>query len=238
MNNQLLEVLKKSMHAYSVHGERSNKKLFPLHHFFAKEVLDKLNSFDPSIQYTVKSYGVADDKEGKISGRYYPKNVDITFYDRDKVAIAGIAVKFIVSNYSQNSNNVFENMLGETANIRSNNIPYYQVLILPEKLPYFKNGGNLEKIETITESNMKKYINLSNDNVDVYYHTPNKTFLGLVTNDVNIDSAGTKSEYRDLFGKNNIKWHYSEENFEFDDSVIYNDVDKFIDKVAHSIAGR
>ena len=44
-----------------------------------------------------------------IFGRYYPKNVDITINYKGK-AIAGYAVKFAMRNYSQNSNNYFENM--------------------------------------------------------------------------------------------------------------------------------
>jgi hypothetical protein len=43
-----------------------------------------------------------------------------------------------MQNYSQNSNNYFENMLGETANIRSSNIPYFQIFIIPDEIPYYK----------------------------------------------------------------------------------------------------
>ena len=62
-------------------------------------------------------------------GRYINKNVDIVIYKR--TVIAGIGVKFVMQNYSQNSNNYFENMLGETANIRSKNIPYFQIFVIP-----------------------------------------------------------------------------------------------------------
>lgn len=63
-------------------------------------------------------------KEMKLDGRYIDKVVDITILKNSK-PIAGIGVKFVMQNYSQNSNNYFENMLGETANIRCANIPYF-----------------------------------------------------------------------------------------------------------------
>ena len=59
--------------------------------------------------FTIQSQGYGNDKEGSINGRYYPKNVDITINYKGK-AIAGYAVKFAMRNYSQNSNNYFENM--------------------------------------------------------------------------------------------------------------------------------
>ena len=68
-----------------------------------------------------------------------------------------------MSNYSQNSNNYFENMLGETANIRSAGKPYIQMVILPSKVPYFKKGGELGHMEIISKHNLSKYIKLSHD---------------------------------------------------------------------------
>ena len=64
----------------------------------------------------------------------YDKKVDITITKQNK-PIAGFAIKFVMQNYSQNSNNYFENMLGETANIRSNRIPYFQIFIILDNLP-------------------------------------------------------------------------------------------------------
>ena len=76
-------------------------------------------------------------------GRYVDKKVDITISKKDAtmhkdIPVAGIAVKFVMQNYSQNSNNYFENMLGETANIRANKCPYFQIFIILDRLPYYK----------------------------------------------------------------------------------------------------
>ena len=83
-------------------------------------------------------------------------------------------------NYSQNSNNYFENMLGETANIRMNSIPYFQIFIIFDKVPYYKNDGVFSRYDIISQHNLDKYIALSNEDPNVFYHTPDKTLLLLV----------------------------------------------------------
>lgn len=55
---------------------------------------------------------------------------------KNRKVAAGIGVKFVMQNYFQNSNNYFENILGETAHIRSKRIPYFQIFIIPDILPH------------------------------------------------------------------------------------------------------
>ena len=112
-NQQFLEVIRESFKTYlSIDTSRSTAKLKTLHGHIAHDIEEL---FGP--EYTVLSQGIGNDKEGCIQGRYYPKNVDITVNKAGK-PVAGYAIKFVMRNYSQNSNNYFENMLGETANIR------------------------------------------------------------------------------------------------------------------------
>lgn len=73
-------------------------------------------------------------------------------------AVAGLAVKFVMQNYSQNSNNYFENMLGETANIRCGNCPYFQIFIILDKLPYYQRSGELSRWETFTAHNAENML--------------------------------------------------------------------------------
>ncbi|MEG7979006.1 MAG: hypothetical protein NY202_03795 [Mollicutes bacterium UO1] len=73
------------------------------------------------------------------------KRVDIAI-TKGEETVAGLGVKFIMSNYSQNSNNYFESMLGETANIRTNNILYFQIVICFARPPYFEEKNNNEKV--------------------------------------------------------------------------------------------
>lgn len=71
-------------------------------------------------------------------------------------------------------------MLGETANIRANSIPYFQVFIIFEKVPYYENGGKFKKYDVISTHNLDKYLELSKDDPSVFFHTPDKTLVVLI----------------------------------------------------------
>jgi hypothetical protein len=116
-------------------------------------------------EYSVFSLGHGG--EATVDGKYYPKNLDISII-RNKKVLTTISFKFVTSNYKQNSNNYFENLLGETANIRRVNVGFAHFLVLRAKTPYFdKNKGNLrgilKKVETLNDHDLSKYINLFND---------------------------------------------------------------------------
>ncbi len=138
-NTEFLNVVASSFKKYLETGSRSNAKLKILHGEIAKDIKERLGS-----EFTIFSLGIGNGKEKKLYGRYIEKAVDITITKSGK-SVAGIGVKFVMQNYSQNSNNYFENMLGETANIRCANIPYFQIFIIPDKLPYFNNEGKIQK---------------------------------------------------------------------------------------------
>lgn len=166
MNNiqdKFLKAINSSFAAYNKKGgARSNKKLIPIHKFLSEIVLEKLKG-----NFTVKSLGIGDGKEAKIDGKYYPKNLDIAVFRNNKI-IATVSFKFVTSNYKQNANNYFENLMGETANIRRQNIGFAHFLVLRGHTPYYsKNKGNLrgkeKKVEIISEKYLQKYIKLFND---------------------------------------------------------------------------
>lgn len=231
-NSQFLAILKKSFITYLQTGARSNKKLGILHGAISEDLKERLND----ISYSVYSLGYGAGKEHKINGRYVDKTVDITIAERN-MPVAGIAVKYVMSNYSQNSNNYFENMLGETANIRCAKIPYFQIFIIPDKIPYFDKEGDISKWEMINEHNLNKYIKLSNDNIDTYLHTPNKTLVFIVH--IQDKNAGAKisdkQEYEQYYLNNDFDMSMSSLKFDFGNTIIYNDYDKFIQKVAYVI---
>lgn len=209
---------------------RSSEKLKILHGFIAETIQNKLGD-----DYTVKSMGFEEGKEVAISGRYMDKNVDITI-QKDNKNIAGIAVKFIMSNYSQNSNNYFENMLGETANIRTKHVPYFQIFVIPETLPYYQNGGDIARWEEVTENNLDKYKKLSEDDVKLYHHTPDKMLFAIISlGEITGDKPGDKKSYTDYYLNNNFNVTYSSQVVEFNNQTIYNDFDLFIDKIYHAI---
>lgn len=137
-----------------------------------------------------------------------------------------------MSNYAQNFNNYFENMLGETANIRCNSLVYFQILVLLENLPYYDKSNNITKMEKITKHNLEKYIVLSNDNSSVYFHTPKKTLLYLIKSE-NKNNLKNKKEYISFYkDKNFIE---SDIASPFGNGVILNDFETFIKKIGHAI---
>jgi hypothetical protein len=229
-NNEFLKVISNSFNEFINCGtSRSTAKLKPLHGAIAKDLLDKLGN-----GYSILSQGILNDKEGNIKGRYIDKKVDITVTKNGK-AIAGIGVKFVMQNYSQNSNNYFENMLGETANIRCNQYPYFQVFIILDKLPYYDNSKNIKKWEEFTAHNAAKYITLSQDNIDAFFHTPNKTLIYIVHIPPN-NRLSTKTEYMDYYKTLNFQIAQSSNSLgSYGNAIIVNNYELFRDKVYHTI---
>lgn len=148
---------------YIKYGKRSSKKVSPIHNYIANVLSDMFGD-----EYTV--YCADRNNEYKVDGKYYNKNIDITLV-KDDEPIFCIGVKFITSNFKQNANNYFESMVGETANIQTNNsIPYAHIIILRRETPYFDNLGNIKKNEVITERDMSKYVKLMFD--ANHFHKP------------------------------------------------------------------
>ncbi|MCH5178793.1 MAG: hypothetical protein J1F13_03835 [Prevotellaceae bacterium] len=229
-DNTFIEAITLSFRYFIESGSsRSTAKLKPLHGTIAHDLASRLGS-----DYLIKAQGYDDDKEAEIMGRYINKKVDITIM-RDNNPVAGIGVKFVMQNYSQNSNNYFENMLGETANIRANSFLYFQVFIILDRMPYYNTEKKITRWETFTKHNVSKYITLSHDNIMRNLHSPNKTLIYLI----HIPDCGaltTKDEYRNFYNSADIKITLSNSlSNHFGESVIYNDYHSFINKVYHSI---
>src|SRR3954447_15623385 len=143
LNQNLLKCLERSFLKYlekGAKGVRGTGKLKILHPYIAEDLRKILGA-----KYQVYSLDEKRGKEKVIQGRYMDKRVDIAIMKGEK-PVAGIGIKFIMSNYRQNSNNYFENMLGETANIRTNNILYFQIVVCFARSPYFYKENDKEKL--------------------------------------------------------------------------------------------
>ena len=203
-----------------------------MHGTIAKDIEDKLGD-----EYKIKSLGLGG-KEGKLDGRYMEKTVDILI-SKNGNDLVGIGVKFVMNNYSQNSNNYFENMLGETANIRTNNKDYFQILILPDEMPYYNNKGIIIKWEKLTAHNIDKYIALSKDNTGIFFHTPVKTLLFIIKfPNCDHNTITTKTKYKRYYlnqiPDSPIKLS-TNINSEFGNTIILNNYEMFIEKITHCI---
>ena len=230
-NKEFLKVVGESFKKFIETGSRSNEKLKILHGAIANDLKHRLGT-----GFSVCSLGIGDSKEMKIEGRYIDKAVDITIL-KNESPIAGIGVKFVMQNYSQNSNNYFENMLGETANIRCANIPYFQIFIIPDKLPYYKNDGSIQKWEEFSLHNSEKYLILSRDDIHSSIHTPTKTLLFVIhlpEIDVHVrdrqEYVCHYSQCDDMCVSESSMRYGS-----FSSAVVYNDYEDFAEKVVHYV---
>lgn len=241
--NSIIYIIKEAFFKYLDTGPRSNEKLKILHSFISNDIRSKINYYSGEEGWEVISLSNISSREGEIKGRYYTKRVDILI-ELNGEEIAGVGIKFIMSNYHQNANNYFENMLGETANIRTANKKYFQIYILPYELPYFKKNGEIKKWEILDCSKLEKYLRLSQDNISIYYHTPDKTLLFIFKYSDKLKDATSLSEYKDIAEKlekeNNftidvIKSFGDCDLGDFGSSVIVGDYDLFVEKLVHSI---
>ena len=171
-----IKALEQSFKMYKLHGARSTAKLKPIHKFVA-DTLAKIFGKGFELHFMGD-----ENREMTVEGKYYPKDIDITISE-NKNPVFCLGIKFVTSNYKQNANNYFENMMGETANIQATQIPYAQLIILRHKTPYYKKNETEtpSKTEIVNDKDIAKYLNLMYDQPQA--HRPN--CLGIQLIDIN-----------------------------------------------------
>ena len=126
-------------------------------------------------------------------------------------------------------------MLGETANIRCANHPYFQIFIILDKLPYYNRDKAIIRWETFTDHNIEKYVVLANDNIETFFHTPNKTLVYVVHIPDN-EHLSTLDDYIHHYKNLKFRMQLSSHKYApFGSAVILNDYEAFIEKVYHTI---
>lgn len=193
-NDEFLKAVQDSfMRFLETETSRSNEKLKPLHGAIAEDLAERLGP-----GYQLNSLGFGNGREISIAGRYMEKKTDIAI-SRGGKPIAGVAVKFVMQNYAQNSNNYFENMLGETANLRAGAIPYFQVFVILDRMPYYKRDNTISDWEEPTTHNIEKYIRLDNDDPARFFHTPDKFLFYPVHLPEPLEPLTNKSDYMEFY---------------------------------------
>lgn len=135
---------------------RSNKILIPIHSAIAQIVAEHTN-------YDVISLP---DKEYKFESDLGSKKVDIAIVDSETKQLKGaIMFKAVRSEYNKNANNYYEVMKGESSLFIDNNIPVYQIILIPTKVKHKKSNGE-KTFETPSEHYYQNYCNFINN------HTP------------------------------------------------------------------
>ncbi len=167
IEDRCLEAMQKVYVLYksSPNATRSSKLTKILHGWVQDEIRKALGD-----EYEIVGQSLTTGSEKKIQGMYYSKNVDVCV-KRAGRDLGVISVKFVRSNYRQNSVNYFENQMGETANLRQNNIVFGHLMLLTDPIPYNKKTGKQSRTERINNQDVLKYRALSDDHI--HAHAPN-----------------------------------------------------------------
>ncbi|WP_341266641.1 hypothetical protein [Candidatus Phytoplasma fraxini] len=218
-------------------NNRSSNKVNTIHSIIAQHLQQLLGC-----KYNVVTeYNGKNDKNTKIKGRYNDKKVDIAIKRKnDNKIISGIGIKFPLSNFHKNKNNYFENMLGETSNIRSNNIPYFQIMILLKMIPNFSDKKEPIPFTVVDEKLLENYATLSKDNITSFFHSPLKTLILILKDNIKVKKLEfkNKKEYFDFYKKNPFEFSFSDlDKIKFDSGVILNEYAVFIEKMSYLIKG-
>lgn len=176
--DKFIDCIKESYKNMAHYGTTSTERVKPFHSFLAKVLKYKLGQ-----EYDVVANGYSFGKEVGIEGNFDRKNVDVCVMKKDKV-LGAIAFKLLSNNFKQNYKNFSEGMLGETAQMKGNGIPYAFCYLIPEKALYRENVnkktgvGNFLRFDVLTQNDAKIYYDIAND-ADYKNRTPDAMFIGI-----------------------------------------------------------
>lgn len=169
---RFLAAMQESYRMVQRHGVRSNQKNRVLHGWVQEELRRELGD-----GYTFTGQSPDNTREANVGGMYYDKNVDVLIA-RDEQELGVISIKFVISNYWQNSINYFEQQIGETANLRRRNIVYGNLFCVTDPIPYKNRDGVITRLEAIREHDIQRYARLRADHEHI--HAPDEMAIGVV----------------------------------------------------------
>ena len=200
LHKRFLRAVKKSYKNYKQYGGRSNQKLKPLHGWIQDELKVCLGD-----DYQLEGISETSSKERFVEGWYYRKNSDVVV-SKNGIDVGVVSVKFPVQSYKKNKINMFETQLGETANLRMNNIVFGNFLLLPVPLPNV-SFGKINKYDIITDDVIDLYVRVAEDYQN--RHAPNVQAVAITKVNLSGDEVKTvrfarRSEVR----VNNENWEH------------------------------
>ena len=172
LEQRFLKAMQESYQKVLDHGTRSNEKTKVLHGWVQDELKRELGD-----QYTFTGQTPESAREAKVGGMYYDKDVDV-LVSRDEQELGVVSIKFVISNYWQNSINYFEQQIGETANLRRRNIVYGNLFCVTNPIPYNRRGGGVTRWERMRDHDIQRYAKLRADHE--HAHAPDEMALGIV----------------------------------------------------------
>ncbi len=177
---RFLTAMQESYRMVQQYGVRSNQKTRVLHGWVQDELGRELGD-----GYVFTGQSPTNTREANVGGMYYDKNVDVLIA-KDGQELGVISIKFVISNYWQNSINYFEQQVGETANLRRRNIVYGNLFCVTNPIPYKNRAGDITRLETIREHDIQRYARLRADHEHI--HAPDEMAIGIVDLDTDGDA--------------------------------------------------
>ena len=180
VEQRFLAAMQESYRMVIRHGVRSNEKTKILHGWVQDELRRELGD-----GYTFTGQSPAGAREASVAGMYYDKNVDVLIA-RDGEELGVISIKFVISNYWQNSINYLEQQIGETANLRRRNIVYGNLFCVTHPIPYKNRAGEIVRLESIRDHDIQRYARLRADHEHI--HAPQEMAIGIVALDTDANA--------------------------------------------------
>lgn len=175
VEKRFLAAMQESYWMVVQHGVRSTAKTRVLHGWVQDELRRELGD-----EYDFTGQSPDSTQEAGVAGMYYDKNVDVLIA-RDGEELGVVSVKFVISNYWQNSANYLEQQIGETANLRRRNIVYGNLFCVTNPIPYKNRAGAIVKLESIRDHDIQHYARLRADHEHI--HAPQEMAIGIVALD-------------------------------------------------------
>ena len=180
IEQRFLAAMQESYRMVVSHGTRSTAKTRVLHGWVQDELRRELGE-----GYDFTGQSPDSGQEAGVAGMYYDKNVDVLIA-RDGEELGVISIKFVISNYWQNSVNYLEQQIGETANLCRRNIVYGNLFCVTNPIPYKNRNGAIVKLESIRDHDIQRYARLRADHEHI--HAPQEMAIGIVTLDTDADA--------------------------------------------------
>ena len=143
-----IQQVEKAISTYFQYGARSSKKVNCIHGMLHKLIQYEIQ--EKNLPWVVKEEQKVDSINA--SGN---KKCDLVVFDEKNNPIYVFPVKFIMTNYKQNKNNSWENLTGETVQLKWANptLNIVPINITLSKIPYLKSGGKIKYYEKIEYQN-------------------------------------------------------------------------------------
>lgn len=192
LEQRFLQAIQLSYQKVIEYGVRSSEKTKVLHGWVQDELKRELGD---EFVFTGQTPDSVKKDEANVAGMYYGKDVDV-LVARDGQELGVVSIKFVISNYWQNSINYFEQQVGETANLRRKNIVYGNLFCVTNPIPYKRRSGEVSRMERLRDHDVQRYAKLRADHEHI--HAPDEMAIGIVDLDVERSEISGIADLSDL----------------------------------------